>query len=570
MKPLAFVLLVLVGSLVLVNLPASYADSNLDTLLRIASQARDNINIQLSQLPSVPDEIRQLYTQGSGETDALVQSVSQGDQASAKNHFLSAMRIFKSVNDKISSLTPAATSGTSQIDTSQLKDNITRIQILGDRLRTIATNNNVQIDFTKFDTLMQDARQNADAGNVDQVNKDLGDANQFLLDAHHALADAATKKTSDRAKDFTVKEIQKLSQQSNSVQNVTNSPPPSPPSETNNATQTGNINDMIVKLRQLVVEGKIDEALKLIKLIDAIQNQNTSTPIPTTESSNVQPTNVNNVNTTENANPVNNSTTPASIASPPSNSTILTNTTSQTPLTIPTNTTSHTSPSNTPPPKHKNIASPPSNSTILTNTTSQTPLTIPTNTTSHTSPSNTPPPKHKNIASPPSNSTILTNTTSHTSPSNTTSTTPTNTTSHTSPSNTPPKHKNATSPTSNIPAKTNSITNSVKAPIASRIFLTVNIVDLSGNPVTGIWNELYSPDGSTIAVGNSPNSYSVTPGNQYGVYVANWHNTVFNHWDDGSTNPDRTITPTQNTTLTAFYSTNTSHGDHGNHQRGQD
>jgi len=528
MKPLAFVLLVLVGSLVLVNLPASYADSNLDTLLRIASQARDNINIQLSQLPSVPDEIRQLYTQGSGETDALVQSVSQGDQASAKNHFLSAMRIFKSVNDKISSLTPAATSGTSQIDTSQLKDNITRIQILGDRLRTIATNNNVQIDFTKFDTLMQDARQNADAGNVDQVNKDLGDANQFLLDAHHALADAATKKTSDRAKDFTVKEIQKLSQQSNSVQNVTNSPPPSPPSETNNATQTGNINDMIVKLRQLVVEGKIDEALKLIKLIDAIQNQNTSTPIPTTESSNVQPTNVNNVNTTENANPVNNSTTPASIASPPSNS------------------------------------------TILTNTTSQTPLTIPTNTTSHTSPSNTPPPKHKNIASPPSNSTILTNTTSHTSPSNTTSTTPTNTTSHTSPSNTPPKHKNATSPTSNIPAKTNSITNSVKAPIASRIFLTVNIVDLSGNPVTGIWNELYSPDGSTIAVGNSPNSYSVTPGNQYGVYVANWHNTVFNHWDDGSTNPDRTITPTQNTTLTAFYSTNTSHGDHGNHQRGQD
>ncbi len=464
MKPLAFVLLALVGSLVLTNLPASYADPNLDTLLRIATQARDNINIQLSQLPSVPVEINQLYNQGSGETDALAQSVSQGDQGSAKTHFLSAMRIFKSVNDKISSLTPATTSGTSQIDTSQLKDDINRIQNLGNRLKTIATNNNVEIDFTKFDALMQDARQNLDAGNVDQVNKDLVNANQFLLDAHHALADAATKKTTDRAKNFTVKEIQKLSQAPNSVQNVTQSSTPlaTPPSEITNATLTGNVNDMIVKLRQLVSEGKIDEALKLIKLIDAIQNQKTSTPIPRTESSNAQPTNVNNVNATENANPINNSSTPTNIASPTNNST------------TPTNTTS-------PPTKHKN-------------------------TTSHT-------------------------------------------------------------PPSNVPAKTNSITNSVTTPIVSRIFLTVNLVDQSGNPVTGIWNELHSPDGTTIAIGYSPNSYSVTPGNQYGVYVSNWHNTVFNHWDNGSTNPDRIITPTQNTTLTAYYSTSTTHGDHEKHQR---
>src|SRR2546426_5886134 len=31
----------------------------------------------------------------------------------------------------------------------------------------------------------------------------------------------------------------------------------------------------------------------------------------------------------------------------------------------------------------------------------------------------------------------------------------------------------------------------------------------------------------------------------------------FNHWDDGSTNAARTITPTQSTTLTAYYSTGT-------------
>src|SRR5438309_3766688 len=263
MKPLAFVLLGLVGSLILANLPAqSYADSNLDTLLRIATQARDNTKIQLTQLPSVPDEINQLYIQGSKETGALAQSVSQEDQTSSKTHFLSAMKIFKEINDNISSITPAATSQQPQIDTSQFKDQINRMQNLGDRLKTIAVTNNVEIDFTKFDVLMQDARQSLDAGNADQVNKDLGNANQILLDVHHILADAATKKTSDRAKDFTQKEIEKLSQEPNSVQNVTQSP--SSPSGTTNATQRENLPDMIVQLKQLVSEGKIDEALKLI------------------------------------------------------------------------------------------------------------------------------------------------------------------------------------------------------------------------------------------------------------------------------------------------------------------
>ena len=196
MKPLAVVLLVLVGSMVLTNLPApSYADPKLDALLKITTQARDNIGIQLSQLTKVPDEIKQLYKQGSEETNALAQSVSKEDQVSAKKHFLSAMAIFKSVNDKISSLTSVTTSQQpSQIDTSRLKDEINRIQKIGDGLKTITTKNKVRIDFTKFDELMQDARKNLDAGNVDQINKDLKTAQQFLLDVNNSLAEAAKKK----------------------------------------------------------------------------------------------------------------------------------------------------------------------------------------------------------------------------------------------------------------------------------------------------------------------------------------------------------------------------------------
>jgi len=196
MKPLAVVLLVLVGSMVLTNLPApSYADPKLDALLKITTQAQNNIGIQLSQLPKVPDEIKRLYQEGSAETNALAQSVSNGDAVSAKKHFLSAMTIFKSINDKISSLTSVTTSKQpSQIDTLRLKDEINRTQKLGDGLKTIAAKNKVRIDFTKFDLLIQDASKNLVIGNVNQVNDDLKIAQQFLLDTNHSLTEAAKKK----------------------------------------------------------------------------------------------------------------------------------------------------------------------------------------------------------------------------------------------------------------------------------------------------------------------------------------------------------------------------------------
>src|SRR3989441_6637493 len=85
--------------------------------------------------------------------------------------------------------------------------------------------------------------------------------------------------------------------------------------------------------------------------------------------------------------------------------------------------------------------------------------------------------------------------------------------------------------------------------------LTVNSVDLSGNSFTGQWVQLNDSSGNTIATGFTPATFSVTSGSQYTVFAANFQNTVFNHWSDGNTNPSRAITPTQSTTLTAYYST---------------
>jgi hypothetical protein len=79
-----------------------------------------------------------------------------------------------------------------------------------------------------------------------------------------------------------------------------------------------------------------------------------------------------------------------------------------------------------------------------------------------------------------------------------------------------------------------------------------------------MWVELHAPDGKFLKGGYTPTSFSVTSGTQYVVYASNYENIVFDHWDDGTTNPYRTITPTQSVTLTVYYSVAT-HGHHGNH-----
>ena len=212
MRLTSFLLFALVTSMILTNLPlGGFADPQLDSLLRIAIQARDNIQIRMSQISTLPDEILKLYKEGSSETDALAQSVFQGDISASRQHFLSAMGLFKQVSDKLSSSIPSG--GTEALpaqEASRLNNAISEMEKIAQRLETIATNNNVEIDFTAFDKLIQTAKQSLEKGNADEVTKALKTANQFILDAHHMIAEAAKQKTADRTKDFVTKQIERV------------------------------------------------------------------------------------------------------------------------------------------------------------------------------------------------------------------------------------------------------------------------------------------------------------------------------------------------------------------------
>ena len=208
MKPLALVLLVLVGSMILTSISSQvYADPQLDSLLRIANQARDNIKIRLSQLATIPDEIAKLYREGSAETDALAQSITKEDVSSSRQHFLSAMKLFRDVSNKMHSLTPPDIPTPPPPDTTRYKKAIDRMEKDGEMVKALATKYNLNIDFTKFDNLIHTARQHLNAGNLEEVTKTHEIAKQFLIHTHNSIKDVVKQKPSDRDRSNTANEI---------------------------------------------------------------------------------------------------------------------------------------------------------------------------------------------------------------------------------------------------------------------------------------------------------------------------------------------------------------------------
>lgn len=267
MKIFPIILLALVGTLILNGPIQSYADPQLDALLQIAIKARDNLRMNISQINNVPDDITTLFKQGSDETDALSKAIDKQDIVSARQHFLSAMKFFKTTNDKISSLNVTHDNNTQQINTLHLQGEIRRLTDIAKTLKTIALTNNINFDFTPFDKLIQQASHDIDIGKIDEASKLIVTANQFMLDAHDSIATVAKQRSTDRAKDFTEKQIDRLNNTSNvdKSQNIEPTPKITSSNIDNSTTSIESPKDMATKLKKLVDQGKVDEALKALK-----------------------------------------------------------------------------------------------------------------------------------------------------------------------------------------------------------------------------------------------------------------------------------------------------------------
>ena len=205
-------MLFLIASLLGTISTHAYAESETESLVRLAMQARDHIKSELSNTESVPDEIKKLYEQGSAEIDALNNAAKEENTEEARAHFLAAMRIFKEIGQQISQARPVAELALAQDTNTQygIKPVIDRMEKYVDRLKGIAEKNGVEIDFQALDELITTARNNYNSGDLGSAEKTIGILESLTLDVYNVLKDNADQKKAMRAKDFAEKQIQRV------------------------------------------------------------------------------------------------------------------------------------------------------------------------------------------------------------------------------------------------------------------------------------------------------------------------------------------------------------------------
>ena len=207
-----FIMLFLIASLLGTISTYAYAESETESLVRLATQARDHIKLELSNTESISDEIKKLYEQGSAEIDALNNAAKEENAEEARTHFLAAMKIFKEIGQQISQVRPVAERALAQDTNTQygIKPVIDRMEKYVDRLKGIAEKNGVEIDFQTLDELIITAKNNYNSGDLGSAEKNIGILESLTLDVYNVLKDNADQKKIMRAKDFAEKQIQRV------------------------------------------------------------------------------------------------------------------------------------------------------------------------------------------------------------------------------------------------------------------------------------------------------------------------------------------------------------------------
>jgi hypothetical protein len=88
------------------------------------------------------------------------------------------------------------------------------------------------------------------------------------------------------------------------------------------------------------------------------------------------------------------------------------------------------------------------------------------------------------------------------------------------------------------------------------VAVTIKSATESGKSLNGLWAVVKSSSGAVLTSGYTPLSFYASPGTQYTVSIGNFGSYKFAHWSDGKSTSSITLSVSQSTTLTAYYTTN--------------
>jgi len=246
-KIVSLSLLVLVASMILGGIPNAEAQPDSDVLLRLANAAKAQVDRQLSQTDNVPEDIRQLFNEGTSEVNALQNAIGNDDVEAAKQHFLNAMNIFKKISMTLNradiqtgSADIAESSTYPQRDHSS---NLERLKKLISTLKSIARNQSV--DFDQVDRLVNSSTKQIRENDREELKATIDQLKALLADIKKELRKHAAQTTTDREIRFFDNMINRLADK-NVDQELLN-----------------DAKEMLTEFEQLIADGNHDEAKQL-------------------------------------------------------------------------------------------------------------------------------------------------------------------------------------------------------------------------------------------------------------------------------------------------------------------
>lgn len=207
-KLLSFVIFSIITSMI-ISPQIAHGQSQADSLIEIATKARDQIKIQLTQIDDVSQDLRDKFDRATSEIELIEIAAENDDLPKAREHFLVVMKIFQEISQEISEFSKQRTITNPQTSSSG-SDELKRLENYIDRLKEIANRNEVQINFSKAENLINSSYEAFKTGQIDKANSIIDDIKREIIELNNSLREKTRDATIEKAKSFAERHLQEL------------------------------------------------------------------------------------------------------------------------------------------------------------------------------------------------------------------------------------------------------------------------------------------------------------------------------------------------------------------------